>query len=277
MDRAAIVIGVNKASGMAPLTAAASAAASFANWANRAGFNVTLITDKRRAKVTAKKIKDAVKSIVEARTCSRLIVYFSGHGYLKGPDSLFWMLSDVGDDPNEAVNLGGSIWSARDCGIRHLVFISDACQTVLTSPKWLAVTGSVIFGTPQRGVSRPEVDVFYATRPGESAYEVPRKTPSTSAAKRYRAIFTDCLLDVLTHPNRRALAERTKPLPKCWVATCYRLKRHLENHVPRAAARENLKLVQEPDIRVESHLPNCLAEYPKYEPPRLAKGAKRVG
>ena len=254
MKRAAVVVGVDKTGTLPKLHAAASGAEKFAAWARAQSFDVELITDQSLDPVDVSSIKKAIKKFVEAGTYSQLVVYFSGHGVLRGPDYELWLLSGAPSDPNEAVVVPQSIYHARNSGIPHIVFVSDACRSIPDSPLLNAVTGSSIFPNQVASPKRPEVDVFYATLPGDPAYEVSAK----EAAKNYRALFTKCLLDGLKNPPAEVVEHQDEPPPPRWVIPTWTMKKYLEEKVPLAAEVISIQLVQSPDIRVESHKPNYL-------------------
>lgn len=79
--------------------------------------------------MTFDEIFDAVNEIVRSASTDQLIVYFAGHGVLINRNE-HWLLSEAPRRANAAVNVSGSVELARFCGIRHVVFISDACRTV---------------------------------------------------------------------------------------------------------------------------------------------------
>jgi len=95
--------------------------------------------------------------------------------------------------------------------------------------------------------------------PGDPALEVSAR----DATENYRDIFTDCLLkglngsvpDLIVNIGNSHLNEER------WVVPSWELRPYLEQEVPDAAASVHIKLQQEPDIRVESHPPNYLAEF----------------
>ena len=144
MNRAAVVIGVDKAGDLPALRAAASGAKAVATWARDQGYDVQLFTD-ATGPVAGKPIKDAISRLVASRTYELILVYFGGHGILRGPDSEYWLLSDAKMDSNEAVNVSGSVYSARNSGIPHVVFISDACRSRPAKAWQSNIQGCVIF------------------------------------------------------------------------------------------------------------------------------------
>jgi hypothetical protein len=262
MNRCAVVIGVNKTGDLPVLNAAVSGAEDFAEWATAQGIQVTLLTDKDGAEVNLGNIAKAIRAFVQQRTFEQLIVFFSGHGILRAPDWELWLLSGAPDDPNDAVNVPGSIWLARNAGIPHVVMISDACRSRPNTTRLSQIQGGVIFPNQNPKPPRPVVDVFYAALPGDPALEV----PPDQAVQNYRGIFTECLLKGLKGAVSHLAVDMNKNQPgkPRWVVSSWKLKTYLEEQVPEAASEINIKLQQDPDIRVESHLesqpPQFLAE-----------------
>ena len=90
MEKAAIVIGVNKV-GDLPVLAACQSANEFAKWAAAQGFGCRVLTDEKRT-VTIQRIQTEIAKVVRAG-CRQLIIYFSGHGIFRGPNYEQWLLS----------------------------------------------------------------------------------------------------------------------------------------------------------------------------------------
>ena len=243
--RAAVVIGVNNPRGLPPLSAAASSAQEVAAWLHTQKFEVTLLTDDKES-VTSSAIIRAVNDFVTNPSLELLLVYFSGHGFLLG-QAEFWLLSEALHNSNEAVNLEASIKNCRDCGIPNIVFISDACRSTVTSLNAQNVTGSNIF--PSSGTARApraEVDRFYATLPGDPAYEVAVDKTSTV----YRALYTSCFLEAFQHPDANAkvvvvLNDGTRVIPD------RRLKPYLLEAMRRRAGAAHQNVRQDPDAIIE--------------------------
>lgn len=255
MKKCAIIIGVNKTGGLQPLTGAVSGAQDFADWATAQGFDIELLTD-ATAPVTLSDIKAAVKKYVSQMTYSQMIIFFSGHGILKGPSEELWLLSHAPGDTIEAVNLLGSVNTARSVGIPHLVFISDACRSV---PDYtlMQMTGGNIFPNDVKINTNSNVDIFYATRPGDPSFEV-----SLDQSILRTGIFTRCLLEGLNgkEPSVVKSIPETAAGPVEWVIPAYELKTFLEVKVPEEISEVNITLSQEPDIRVESRMPKYLGK-----------------
>ena len=246
---------------MTPLSAAAHDASAFADWARLQGCDITLLTDddpkgpRPPVEVRLSDIFDAVEAIVEKRTYDQLVIYFSGHGILLAPGAEFWLLSRGPANPNEAINLLRSVEDARNCGIPHVVFVSDACRSAADTPALRAVTGGVVFPPKPPPVRRSEIDVYYATLPGDPANEVPQQ----DAIQAYRGLFTSCLLDVVASPPVGMPEPTVDAGATISVLSSRRLKDHLEDAVPIAAAAISIKLRQLPELRVETALPKYFA------------------
>ncbi len=275
MNRCAVVIGVNKTGNLPVLGGAVSGAEQFADWAKGQDIEVSLLTDKNGKKVTLGEIKKVIKAFSETNSFSQMIVFFSGHGILTAPNCELWLLSGAPDDPDEAVNVVGSIALARNIGIPHVVVISDACRSRPNETKLSQVTGGLIFPNESPKTPRPALDVFYATLPGNPASEVSSK----EAVDNYRGIFTECMLKGLKGKVPKVIvpvSESGKPSNKSkqtWVVPSREMKEYLEDEVPDSASQVDIKLQQNPDIRVESSLPAFLAEVapppgPSSKPPR---------
>lgn len=259
MERCAVVIGVNKTGSLPPLQAAVSGAKEFARWATEnQKMQVTLITDEDGSVVTVKKVKDAIQNFVNLRTYSQICVFFSGHGILKSQGSEIWLLSEAPDDADAAINVSGSVLLSRNSGIPHVLIISDACRSLPADTRFQQMNGGFIFPNRATDDTRPEVDIFYASLPGDASLEL----PTSNAVGSYRGIFTECLLeglrpaetDLVTDIGDKLLGETQT------VILARSIKNYLYKSVPAAARRHSIQLTQKPDIRIESDSPKYLAE-----------------
>jgi hypothetical protein len=115
-QRAAVVIGVNRASNLPILKAAVSGAEQVGNWLMGQNFEVKLLVD-RNKHVKVQEIIDAIHAFVDCGTVTELVVYFSGHGFVNNYAE-HWLLSEAPDEnQNEAVNLYTSWYAAKWSGI----------------------------------------------------------------------------------------------------------------------------------------------------------------
>lgn len=270
-NRAVLCLGVDRAGSMPPLRAAASGAGAFADWARGQGCDVTLLTDSDGGRVGLSDAFRAVKAFVDAGGYEQLVVYFAGHGFLLTQGTEYWLLSDAPENPNEAINLVRSVEDARNCGIPHVVFISDACRTPAIGPPLSAVIGGSLFVAGPYRPKRGEIDTLYATQPGSPSWEIPRsQTPEG-----FTAVFTETLLGAVRQPRENWI--ESIPVPTGppdsvrTVVTTRTLKPVLEGSVPQTAADFDVRLRQTPEVRAETALPKFFAEVD----PAAARAPKR--
>lgn len=248
MTRAAIVIGVDRAGSFPVLPGAASGADRMGAWLRHEGFKTTMLTD-ARAPVTTAIILAAADAIVHAGTCTQLVVYFAGHGFVRGY-SEFWLLSDAPRNPNEAINVHGSIELARNLGIPSVVFISDACRSVVASLAVQRVSGSEMF--PNEDPVVPdfpvEVDRFFATHVGEAALDL-RVEPGPNG---HDGIYSHCFRAAFDSPPAPLIHKLQLADKAVEVVPNRRLRDHLRAAVPAALASKNIRRNQQPNAIVES-------------------------
>jgi hypothetical protein len=258
MKGALVAVGVDRVGGgLDPLRAAADGAIKMTQWAKGQGFDTSVLTDQESAAVTLSAVSAAVHHFVTQRIYDLLVIYFSGHGLLKGSNYEIWLLSGAPFEPNEAVNVAGSIDLARASGIAHVVFISDACRSIPTTIEMNYVLGGVIFPAQAPRAPSPEVDTFYATLPGNPALELP---PDQSIPN-FRGIFTDCMLAALKGRVAEVARDITDAGMTRVVIPARPLKPYLLHAVPDAASAASVRLQQDPEIRVESDLPKYICDY----------------
>lgn len=262
-QRAAVLIGVSRTGDLPTLRAATDGARAMQRWAiEHQGMDpalVKLLTDDA-GRVEVNQVKDAIAEIVDRATVDQLIVYFAGHG-VNIRYGEYWLLSRAPRDTQAAVNVEGSVVLARQCGIPHVVLISDACRTAAEGLQAQYVTGSEVFPNDAPGGVEQGVDLFFACTLGKPALEV--RDPA-AAARRFSAVYTDALVEVLDGRRgelleRRAGVGLVRPRP---------LKRHLQAEVARrlAALRVEPNVSQTPDARITSDEEAWLAQVPLAPP-----------
>lgn len=241
-QRAAVVIGVDKAGDLPKLRAAASGARQVEALLKAEGYDVAALVDDE-APVTVDRIFAAIDSHVRKGTVEQLVVYFAGHG-LAAEYVEYWLLSDATRNPNQSVSLRESIQLARVySGIPNVVFVSDACRSTPRSLGLSAIRGGIIF--PTSGSVQPsDVDQFLATLVGDPALEVAMEDSTTN----YAGIYTTTLLSAFAE----APTDIVSKVGGLDVVPNKRLKRFLEREVPRRAQRINIQLNQRPDAQVTS-------------------------
>lgn len=254
MQRAAVLIGVSRAGPLPQLQAVEAGLSGMRRWAHGQGItdeSLVVLSDSRDGEVDARAVYDAVHEIVERSTVEQLVVYFAGHGVNQG-HSEFWLLSGAPTNPNEAVNVAGSVVLAQRCGIPHVVFISDACRTAPGGVHNLSVTGSEIFPNRPPAGRSGSVDVFYACSLGDPAYEF---TDPDEASGAYRSIYTDVLLECLDNHHRSVVDRVSERGGDSYdIVRPWPLKRGIPDLVRDRIVQEDLwrRLSQTPDAVVSS-------------------------
>lgn len=191
LNRAAVLIGVQQAPELPELNAVWEGVELMRDWAEKQAFqDVEVIWDKEKgSKVTGEQIFSTVSKICDKKI-DQLIIYFSGHGILSNCNE-FWLLSQAPRNTNEAISLRGSIELAQYGNVEHVIFVSDACRTTPESVGMGNINGYTIFQNFNAGGTAKEVDVFYATAPGEPAFEI------ADSSKHYSGVYTDVLAEAL--------------------------------------------------------------------------------
>lgn len=241
-QRAAVVIGVDKAGDLPKLRAAASGAREVQTLLKAEGYDVAALVDDE-APVTVDRIFAAIDGYIRKGTIEQLVVYFAGHG-LAAEYVEYWLLSEATRNPNQSVSLRESVQLARlYSGIPNVVFISDACRSTPRSLGLSAIRGGIIF--PTSGAVQPsDVDQFLATLVGDPSFEV----AMTDSTKNYAGIYTTTLLSAFAE----APTDIVSKVGGVDVVPNKRLKRFLEREVPLRAQRVNVQLNQRPDAQVTS-------------------------
>lgn len=265
--QAAVVIGIDQVGGgLARLTAAASGAREVSQWLQRNDYRVETFTD-GNGPVERSAIFAAVADLVSANNVERLVVYFAGHGFLKGPLDEFWLLSGAPADAAEAVNVTFSSAMARYKGIPEIIFISDACRVVPKTSVHAGIVGASIFPNTAPRSDSANIDYYYATRPGDPAHE--RKE---SEANRAHGLFTQELLNAHKGAPPEALLsiEGSEYVRNRW------LKEVLRDRVDLRAQSISLALTQQPDVQIQI-LDGYLAKNEPEDPmPLHKKSARKV-
>lgn len=271
MIRAGIFIGVDQTGNLQKLHDAASGASRMRDWALSQGFTearAILMTDAGGQKVRADDIYQAVTTLLDGAGVDQLIVYFAGHGVTINRRER-WLLTDAPRNPSAAVNVTGSAEAARWCGVRHVIFISDACRVPPEGIQAQNVQGIEIFpneGTSDR--SRP-VDQFFACLVGSTAAEI--KDPAAAAgaaAGGFSALYTDALLDGLKGLHAEILEGPTEENDSALYVKPAKLEQYLEREIPERVLRRNLtgRVNQNPDAILTVH-PYWLARIDKVPAP----------
>jgi hypothetical protein len=252
MNRAAVVIGVNKTTGLPELTGAASDAVRFADWLTNQGYVTTKFVDRlddgTAKSVTFNEIFAEVKRIVEAQTFSQLAIYFAGHGF-QSNGSEVWLLSGAPDNAREAIGLEASVLAARESGLNSVVFVSDACRSIPGTLQDSRIDGGSIFpNRPLARATRPDVDRFFATLPSLVAVAA----ANANDAARRNGVFTREFRRAYRNPADKFVAKITEKGVSVEVVTNRSLKKLLQISVEDAVHEVAPKAGQLPDAIVES-------------------------
>lgn len=253
--RAGVFIGVDKAGKLQKLNDAAAGAERMHDWALSQGMvdrvSARLITDKNGGRVTPDEIYDVVFKIIDGAGADQLIVYFAGHGVNINRGEQ-WLLSDAPVRANAAVNLAGSVELARYCGIRHVVFISDACRVAPAGIQAQQVRGSDIFPNETISDKAKPVDQFFACVLGRTAAEI--KDPAIAAGG-YCALYTTEVAKALSGRVPEVLDRSDTPNDEAFYVKPVRLEEYLERAVPARVRELHLenRVNQSPDAILTAH------------------------
>lgn len=254
--RAGVFIGVDKSGDLAKLNVAAEGARRMHAWAlsqgMRDGTHAKLITD-AAGKVSPDQVYDAIEQIVDGAGVDQLIVYFAGHGVNINRNE-HWLLTDAPRRSSAAINVSGSAELARYCGIRHVVFMSDACRAAPEGIQAQNVRGQDIFPNDGPGETMMPVDQFFACELGRTAVEI--RDPA-EAATTYRAIYTDAVLDAISGFRAEVLDPASDPVDKARYVHPSRLKAYLNAEIPARIRElgEQYHVNQRPDALVMADSP----------------------
>lgn len=263
MKRAAVIVGVNKTGGLPELSDAVRGARQMEQWAiegQKIPRELVRVHTDENGPVEIGAIKRSIRELVDQGTIEQLLVFFAGHG-VNIRYGEYWLLSDAPRDTQAAVNVDGTLVLARQCGIPHVVLVSDACRTAAEGIQAQYVTGGEIFPNEPEGGPEKAVDLFFAASLGRPALEV--KDPNDSAGV-YRALYTGALVDALDGKASALIEVSPEPPEGFGVIRPRPLKKHLQGEVARRLSSLGLALrfSQVPDARITSEPEVWLSRVP---------------
>jgi hypothetical protein len=189
-----------------------------------------------------------VTKFVKASVYDQLILYFSGHGYWKNNAEL-WLLSGAPGNADEAVSWVETIELARDCGIPHVIVISDACRSIPSTPRGMRVRGSVVFpNNPTNTRVQPKIDKLQACAVGAPAYEA----ALSKISKTKTSVFTHCLRMAYKNPDDDMVMKVLDRKRTIEVVPNRRLEAYLRREVPSVLSSVSVAYQQLPVIDVLS-------------------------
>lgn len=277
MRKAMILIAVSKYKGAyQPLPGTLTCAARLKRWAEAKdadrNYEVLSVTDQGGVPVSRDRLEDEVSVFVTTRFIDRLVVWFGGHGLIRGLSQM-WLLSGIHERTTEAVDVFAFTRALQRINIGkfnrrlsagQLSIISDCCLTPVRE-----VDGP--YGTPV--VSRVgeyrklDFDRFTSTAPGASSFQVSRDGKST-------CLFTDCLLGALSGEVEEAIMRSDHRHSPAIVN--HSLDRYLAGEVPKRAAEHSEEM--RPDIVPGIHPPdNVYLKLPPGLKPRTSAGNVPAG
>lgn len=242
--RGALVIGVDNPGEFTPLKSAASSAEDVGNWLESEGYDVECVTDKGNP-VTINRVKRSLQRfITDPATYDFLVIYFSGHGLLNYQADI-WLLSEAIDN-NEAVNLLSTIDQAKYADIPNVVFISDACRTIPSTPEQFRTTGNDIIGRTINTRSRgTKIDIFNATSDFAPAFEVTINGETKS-------VFTHAFYSAYVEATPDMILDLPKINPNISVVPNRKLEVFLQNKVDAILSGIDPTLEQDVNVSVPS-------------------------
>lgn len=257
MNRAALLIGIGNAKWPGPLPAVAECIVAMQAWvASQPGFgtggNLRLkVLSDDVVPVSQNAIYNAVQEFIDKGTIDQLIIYFVGHGIMRGRDE-FWFCSHADRNPNELIDVPNSRQHARACGIPHVIFLSDACRTTTSDSRLAYAGGANIFPYPDHAAKHGYVDLLYGASVGEATLEV--EIPGT--ATRHESVFTSAVLAGL----RGEIPRLNQVLKDELCVFVQDLAVYLEEAVPARLAQLGLhRRIQRPDDEVTSRHPQTIS------------------
>ena len=242
--KAAVIIGVGKTGGLAPLDSPVPGAKQIAGWLKGEGFEVECLTDDT-GPVTAADIKKALKKFVTLPARFHLlVVYFSGHGYWHERSDR-WLLSEAFTDTDEAINLRGAMDLASNSGIPNVVFISDACRSLPDTKTGAYVKGTDAFPIYEEITANSKVDSFKSTSVARSAYE-----GAIDGVK--QSILTYALRAAFEEPEAQMVREVLDGATKVQVVPNRRLEEFLQRKINAVLAGIDPNLTQRIEVNIPS-------------------------
>ncbi|MHB0952613.1 MAG: caspase family protein [Allorhizobium sp.] len=252
MRRAAVIVGIDSYPHLPHLRAAVSGAKEMAVFLRGEGFDTRVFTD-QDGPVRGSDLFNAVAGFVDdAAGLDQLVIYFSGHGFLSGTTE-FWMLSNAPYDTAEAVSVLESAELAYQSNIPNVVIISDACRSTPSDLGTSQVTGRKIFPAGRTPDRRTDVDIFFATRPGASSYEL----PVSQSVQQYEGIYTAAFLKAFSQPTNDMVYRFDNGVT---VIPNRNMRDFLFREVIERAQAHGINVTQYPEARITSDVPTFVGQ-----------------
>lgn len=260
MIKHAILIGINSIPELPYLSSPSKYAIKMKNWAQSQGYTTHLFFDEEDEEHVSGRcrrtdILDVSMEIVD-QGCDQLLVYFAGHGVELTAGDDIWLLPGYVDDGADCISILSCQQYAYRTGIKHVVFISDACRSPSNNPRIRPVRPSSMLPNRNNTNHRTVVDIFYSTWPGENSRDI--KSEDTGD---YHSLYSDSLLECLHGTVPEVIKDIENIIPKFPVVLSFELNNYLKKEVP-----EKFRLagsrVQYPTGTVSSCDPLFLSKFP---------------
>lgn len=232
--KVALAIGISRAPRLEYLRGAVNGAHEFADWAAKNGYQSESLTDETTP-VTIESLGGKLDALLAAHPqdpVTRLVLYFAGHGLIRGAEDGLWLLSDW------RVKLRAVAFEAlkrrlcRYYGVPQVAIFSDACRSLPSNVDIMDLTGDAVLGSgPDKKVLQPDVDKFIATQDAAQTFMVPGLD-----AKDDRCLFSGVLMEGLW--GAQAALSATDP----GKVTSSSLADFLRDEVPERAKSYNREL-----------------------------------
>lgn len=266
MNRAAILIGVGASKFPGPLPSVAACLQAMKTWLlAQPGFEseendrIRVFSDAEEP-VTNYKVLEQVTKFVEQGTITQLIIYFVGHGMMRGQDE-YWFCSDADKNPGGFIDVPNSRVNARYCGIPHVVFISDACRSFTNDTRFNATSGSGIFPYMNNALPKSGVDMFFGASIGEPTLEAKIDPATNTHESVYTAAVTAALRGNIADLNSLHVS---KSGISAFGVCCQDLGEYLEKAIPRRLAELKIRNYrQRPDDELGSRHPAMISWLPE--------------
>jgi len=153
-----------------------------------------------------------------------MVIYFAGHGLIRGAEEGLWLLSDWYSE-QRAVAIEVLKRRLYDHNIQQIAIFADCCRSLPPDIRAADLTADAVLGRgPVPYVKTPAIDKFIATLDGTTAFMVPGATPDQD-----RCLFSAVLMEGLWGKSE-ALSKLLKD-----KVTSRSLGTYLQNETPKRA------------------------------------------
>lgn len=233
MRKICLAVGVGDAQQLAYLPGARNGAEAFGAWAKTFGYQTFVLTDEKDP-VTVPNFKKNLENLLVnsiKNETERAIIYFAGHGMMRGGDDL-WLLS-TWFSSQEALSVNGLMRRLERYNIKRLIVISDACRTLPTGAQDADLTEHKLLPRGPMVEHTPQADHWRASSKYRAAFMVRGQNGNQD-----RCIFSGVLIDALWGYDPAAFESGNGVPPRI---TNFSLAQYLQRQVPQIASRYKVK------------------------------------